>query len=314
MTSKPRMAIVGCGRMGQERAKWLPAAGAQITTCVDADLQRAQTLSTDYPGAVALEAVEDIDWDRVDGVFICTPPDRRVEIVRAAGDNGTAVFIEKPLAIDALAAEEVAEIVERQNVPSAVGYMNRYRDSVIRARRFVSESGEIVAVVAYWASRRYAAPWWSDARISGGPFNEQGTHLVDLCRYFGGEISDVRVVASPSQESISIAFRFSDRGLGTLLYTCEAPEKWIGLQAITTGGIVEVKGWDFRLVTNTSNGDVSASDENPFGIEVRAFVNAVATGDCSGIRCDVREAVRTQRSIDRIRAELNLAATAALRA
>ena len=139
--------------------------------------------------------------------------------------------------------------------------MNRYRRSVQLARELVA--GQSVAVVmCHWACRPYGVAWWGATDTSGGPFNEQATHLVDLCRYVAGEIDSVEAYAangagtSGSATSVAAALRFTSGALGTLCYTCDAPDKFIAFEAVTTAG----SGLGLSIVavaTERAGGEVS---------------------------------------------------------
>ncbi len=306
----PQFAVIGCGRMGRERAQHIANAGGALIAVADVDRSRAETLALDHPAASVHVRLQDIPWDRLDGVFVCTPPAMHAEAIELAVASGIAVFAEKPLALDAAQAREVAGLVEGKHIANAVGYMNRARKSVAVARALLAGS-QPIAFCAHWAGTRYRVPWWSNAEISGGAFNEQATHLVDLLRFLGGDVETVFAVDGRTPERTCVALRFESGAVATLLHTCEARDKEIGVVAITTTGVIRLSGWEFQISDNTID-RARAENNDPFAAEVRSFVQAVSTQNPSGVACDFDDAWKTQLVVDRIRESAALARGGAL--
>jgi predicted dehydrogenase len=298
MTGGVRVAIVGCGRMGAERAACVAELGATIAYCADTDGERARSLASRFQSQTVAD-MRRIPWREVQAVFVCTPPSTR-SVVRDAIGAGVAVLVEKPIGLSEAEGAALTRAVEKQPVINAVGYMNRYRPPVLAARAAAAAS-TVSAVAGHWASKRYAVPWWGQPDLSGGPFNEQATHLVDLVRFVVGEIADVQAFAGPSgdENSISraaVAMRFENGAVGTLAYTCEADDKHIGLSVMTASGAIELRGWNFARA-----GGEQEPDPNPFMLETKAFLDAVSSGDALEIRSDFADATKTQRTVDLIR-------------
>jgi len=188
--------IIGCGAIGQKRAKHL--AGARLTHCVDTDLARASQMASLSQGCIA-----GADWRPVlasadiDAVIIATPQDSQVEIARAAIDAGIHVLVEKPAArhVDELLG--LPELAAVRNVRVRVGFNHRYHRAFQHARRLV-DSG-ILGPLLYLRARYghggrlgYASEWRAQPqRSGGGELIDQGVHLIDLARWFLGEFVEV---------------------------------------------------------------------------------------------------------------------------
>ena len=236
----------------------------------------------------------------VDALFVCTPPGDRRAFVSAAAGAGAALFLEKPLATNLEEATSMLEIAAAAGTLTSVGYMNRYRAGVVRARAAAATS-KLLGIGAHWTCGPYGVPWWRQDALSGGPLNEQATHLVDLCRYLAGEITDVQARISGDGETAAAVFSFRSGALGTLLYTCGAPEKGIGLRLFTDQGALHLDGWDFRLTRDVREVVTPSCSEDPFAAEVVAFIRAIESGDRSSILCDMADAYETQRVMERLR-------------
>ncbi len=310
------VAIAGCGRMGAQRARHVIACGGRIAAFVDPDRERARALAELHPQtppATVCADAADLPWSRLAGVFVCTPPADHAAVVDRAARAGVAVFVEKPLGSDLASARAVVESVERAGILGAVGYMNRYRGGVAYARELLARRPGLLGISAHWAGGRYRVPWWSDRELSGGPANEQATHLVDLCRYLGGEIVRTHAVATDGDERLGTVLELASGALATILYTCEADRKTIGVDVLHRDGGLRLEGWDFALARDTIAGALAAPDPvDPFGTEVRAFLHALATGDAAELRCGVADAYRTQLALAAILASASRCAAEAV--
>jgi predicted dehydrogenase len=313
-SSHPRIAITGCGRMGHDHAQACLRAGAHIVALHDAHRESAGELARTIGGGVAdgqkppriVASLEALPWSTLDALFICTPPAARGSAELLAIDADLPFFVEKPIACNAAAVRKVREALLGHPRPpvTAVGYMNRYRPSVQRAR-IALQSAPLLGISAHWAGKPYRKPWWADPAGSGGPVNEQCTHLVDLARYLAGEVTTAEALANPGGSSAAIALRHTSGVLSTIFYSCDATTKAIGLRAFTPTHVVELADWDFRLLqdgSSTPPPPPDADKSTAFQREVDAFLAVVAgRAPADTILSDYADAFRTQCVMDAIR-------------
>jgi myo-inositol 2-dehydrogenase/D-chiro-inositol 1-dehydrogenase len=305
-----RVGIVGCGRMGNERARATIALGHELAVVYDPDVERARTLRAKYSASLVLEKEYEIPWSTLDAIFICTPPGLRSKYELAAIAARLPFFIEKPIAITSSDCVPVLAALSARPTIHAVGYMNRCRDSVSFARQLLAQC-KVLGVCCHWVGRKYKVGWWLERGQSGGPLNEQATHAFDLSRVLVGEISSVNATVRDSADSSDLALsvactlNFSEGPLGTIFYSCEADDKHINLRVITAGGILEFSGWDLRLTANTIDGVFPAAlEEDIFVSESARFFTAIQRGDPRLVPCDLVDAYRTQLAVDAARASL----------
>jgi myo-inositol 2-dehydrogenase/D-chiro-inositol 1-dehydrogenase len=246
-----------------------------------------------------LRDAAEVDWSEFDAAFVCVPPGAR-GIELAAVGAGVPVLVEKPLGLSAQDARALARAATLNGTRTAVGYMNRYRPAVREARRRL-RAEPAFALTCHWVVGEYAKPWWRDPAGSGGPLNEQATHLVDLCRFLMGEIESVFAMSRGGErdpgraDALAVALRFASGVCGTLLYSCLAGAKHIGLEAFTPSGSQRLEGWDFR-----APGTPPAADPNAvFLAETAAFL-----GGDGDVLSDVRDALATQLVVDAIKASV----------
>jgi myo-inositol 2-dehydrogenase / D-chiro-inositol 1-dehydrogenase len=306
-----RIGIVGCGRMGNERARAAAALGHQLLVMYDPDHTRAEMLAAGYSGARAVSVYDDLPWHKLDAVFICTAPGVRTKYELAAIEARLPFFVEKPIAVYASECATVLNAIRRTPTLHGVGYMNRCRHSVRVAREMLMHI-DILGACCHWVGRKYQVDWWLQADQSGGPLNEQATHAFDLFRFLVGEISAVAATApegAPRDQaplSVACVVNFVAGQLGTLLYSCEAADKHINILIITTRGMLEFEGWELRLVANTVNGELPPErEEDIFLVETAQFLSAVEKNDPTQVPCDLFDACRTQLAVDAARTSLD---------
>jgi predicted dehydrogenase len=190
------VAIIGCGLIGQKRAKAL-GAGGTLVACADYQLARAESLAK--PAAKAFADWRDVLLlPEVDLVIVATLHDSLAEITHAAVQAGKHVLVEKPAARNAAELEPVIAASAERDVKVHVGFSHRYHRGLQKAKQIVDagEIGDLMFVRArYGHGGRpgYDREWRSDPVLSGGgELIDQGPHLIDLSRWFLGEFSDIQ--------------------------------------------------------------------------------------------------------------------------
>lgn len=188
--------IIGCGLIGQKRAKSLGE--GRLVACADVNEVRAKALAGnsgakvfgDWRGLLALPAVE--------VVVIATLHDSLAEITLAAIEAGKHVLVEKPAARNPAELEPVMAAAERHGVKVHVGFNHRYHRAFRKARELFEAGalGELMFIRArYGHGGRvgYDKEWRANPELSGGgELIDQGPHLIDLSRWFLGEFTQVQ--------------------------------------------------------------------------------------------------------------------------
>jgi len=189
--------IVGCGLIGQKRAKAL-GPGGLIVACADIDVSRAENLAHCTRAKVFRDWRELVWSPLVDVVIVATLHDSLAEITRTAVEAGKHVLVEKPAARTAAELEPVMAAATKYGVKVHVGFNHRYHRSLRKAKEIVESGalGELMFVRARYghgARLGYEKEWRSNPALSGGgELIDQGPHLIDLSRWFLGEMTEVQ--------------------------------------------------------------------------------------------------------------------------
>jgi predicted dehydrogenase len=190
------VAIVGCGLIGQKRARAL--AGARLAVCVDQDRARAEQLASSSQGCVAAaDWREAVNRPDVTAVVVATPHNSLAEIARGAIEAGKHVLLEKPAARHVAELQPLVALAARKNVLVRVGFNHRYHRSFQAGRKLVDSGalGPLMFLRArYGHGGRigYDKEWRAQPAVSGGgELIDQGVHLIDLARWFLGDFAEV---------------------------------------------------------------------------------------------------------------------------
>lgn len=190
------VAIVGCGLIGQKRARALGP--ARLVCCVDTDRTQAEALARTVPGAVAAADWRDV-MTRADVgiVIVATTNDALAEITRAAVEAGKHVLVEKPAARSLKEIDDVLEAEKGSPSLVRVGFNHRYHPALRKARELFESGvlGEMMFVrgrYGHGGRVGYEREWRANPSVAGGgELIDQGVHLIDLARWFLGDFVHV---------------------------------------------------------------------------------------------------------------------------
>ena len=190
------IAIVGCGLIGQKRAKALT--GARLVACADLVPGRAEALARTVPTATAvLDWRKAVERDDVHVVVVATTNDALATVTRAALEAGKHVLVEKPAARNVRELDGVIESAGQYQRLVRVGFNHRYHPALIKARELFASGalGEMMFVrgrYGHGGRIGYEKEWRANPALSGGgELIDQGVHLIDLARCFLGDFTEV---------------------------------------------------------------------------------------------------------------------------
>jgi UDP-2-acetamido-3-amino-2,3-dideoxy-glucuronate N-acetyltransferase len=126
MTSKVRVAVIGTGYWGKNLLRNFSELDALVAYCDGNDAIRAPFAEL-YPDAIVYsDAKQVFDNPDIDAVVIATPAVTHGTLTRMALEAGKHVFVEKPLCLDPVEADELGRLADKIQRTLMVGHLLLY--------------------------------------------------------------------------------------------------------------------------------------------------------------------------------------------
>lgn len=209
MSGSFRLGLVGAGAIARAYAAALAdSPAATLVAVADSDPAAAEALARET-GATAFSSHFDLAASGLcDGVLVTTPPITHAPIVIDLLSRGLPVLCEKPLSVDLESALRMERAAEENGVLLSMASKFRFTDDVIVAREMV-RNGEIGTPLmlenVFTGVVDMTNRWNSDPKVSGGGvLIDNGTHSVDIVRYFLGPITEVLALATPPIQKLPV--------------------------------------------------------------------------------------------------------------
>ena len=198
-----KFGLIGAGCIGQIRSQALQnVKGCELVAVADADKQCADKLAACHDAAVFSDYCDLIACPDLDAVIVSTPPQFHEEMVIAALESGKHVICEKPLANSVEACRRMVEVSRKTGKTLTTGFNHRYFEAIQFAKRTldsgaIGELDHVRAFAGHTGLSEFRNPWEYDKKVmGGGALIDVGIHVIDLIRYFLGEIDEVFGVAT----------------------------------------------------------------------------------------------------------------------
>jgi myo-inositol 2-dehydrogenase / D-chiro-inositol 1-dehydrogenase len=214
--------FLGCGGIAREYLSRLDALAerARVVAFCDREAARARALAVGREARIYTHGEQMLAQEPLQALFCTLPPYARGDELVQAAQRGLHIFTTKPLALDLVTARRSLAAIEAAGVLNSVGYMFRYSGISERARALVD--GRSIALVLGQVIGAMPHGWVAHKALSGGQIVEQSTHLVDMARWFAGDVDEVYVRASTGhvperidyEDTTSLLLTFREGGWG----------------------------------------------------------------------------------------------------
>ncbi len=204
-----RFGIVGAGAIAKAYSEALEQAeGVCLTAVADTMFDAAKSMA-DGHGAAAFASHRELALSGLcDAVIVSTPPATHEAVVLDLIEAGLPVLCEKPFAINGVSARRMASTAGEKGILISMASKFRYVDDVQIAREMVAagEIGELKLIEnVFTGVVDMTGRWNAQPEISGGGvLVDNGTHCVDIVRFFTGGIAAASAMVGPSLQDISV--------------------------------------------------------------------------------------------------------------
>lgn len=206
------------------------AAGLEVVGVSTGDPQRGDQVRADLPSAEVVPDLQALLGLGADLVVLATPSGLHREHAIACIEAGQAVVVDKPLAVDAAAADAVVTRARDARVPLTVFQNRRYDPQHLALRRLLAEGalGEVFRHEFRWERwRPVPKDRWREnapAAAGGGILLDLHSHLVDAAVNLFGPVERVFAqVAARSTPAEDDAFLVCDHRSGVTSHLSATP-------------------------------------------------------------------------------------------
>lgn len=207
--NKLRFGLVGAGGIAQAYAQAFRETHlASLVAVADVRTDAAEAIAQSLHAKAYATHQEMIDEHELDAVIVCTPPVSHPNICEDLCKAGVNVLCEKPLAITSESARKMFDAAELNGVKLTMASKFRYAEDVVRAKSIVSSGilGDIILFENVFTSRVDMTNRWNSKRAigGGGVLIDNGTHSVDIMRYFFGPVSELQVIEGKRVQNLEV--------------------------------------------------------------------------------------------------------------
>ncbi|MCB2053109.1 MAG: Gfo/Idh/MocA family oxidoreductase [Geminicoccaceae bacterium] len=227
--------IIGLGMAIEPHARALEDLAGRapvIAACAPSAERRAQ-FAERHAFPLVDEVAPILEDPRIDTVLLATPPNARLDLVKALVAAGKNILMEKPAGRTTREAARIVEMCELAGVTLGFVFQHRFREASLElARRLHDDAlGRIEMVhltVPWWRPQRYydEPGRGSYERDGGGVLISQAIHGLDLMLALAGPVAEVAAIAGTtglhrmeSEDFVGAGLSFGNGALGALMAT-----------------------------------------------------------------------------------------------
>ncbi|WP_316824114.1 Gfo/Idh/MocA family oxidoreductase [Pedobacter miscanthi] len=212
-----RWGIIGCGDVTEVKSG--PAFNKVANSKLVAVMRRDGAKAADYAKRHAVskwysDASELINDPEVNAIYIATPPLQHEAYTLEALKAGKPVYVEKPMTLDAAAAQRMTDAANQLHVKLCVAHYRRAQPMFLKVKALLAENtiGEIRLVRLKMLQPPNPAliaktedNWRINPAISGGGlFHDLAPHQLDLMTYYFGPVKNAAGIATRQQQNTEV--------------------------------------------------------------------------------------------------------------
>ncbi len=316
---KLNLGLIGCGgRMSRHIEALLQMDDIAVVAVADPIEERRRNAAAQfgctrlYDGFTAL--LDNESKETLDALIIAIEPTAHGDCELRAVEMGIPFIVEKPMTVDLELAEEINARIEEKGLITSVGFQDRYLNVVEMLKEEISNHSAGGLVYGNWVGGIPGVWWWQKKSTCGGQLVEQNIHLLDGLRYLYGEPLSVYATCSrgmitpgvdaseeyDTDDHSTAVFRFKNNVTATLVSGCYVQSTTPRSVNPNPGLTISMRdiAFDYRLrnkliiKTATEERDIAAVNNQLYKL-IRAFIEAVRSGDPSGIRSPYGDAIKS---------------------
>ena len=279
---KLKWGVTGCGSFAEN--SFLPALllaqRSKPVSIYSHDLKRAKNLELKFGAQNSFDDFDAFLASDIEVVYISSVNSDHYWQVLKAAKAGKNILCERPMALSSVQIEEMIKVCKEQNVIFMINHLHRFHPLVQKAKELINNQmlGKIVSISAtYNIDISPGDNFRFKKELSGGGvLRDLGGQMIDLLRFFGGNIIDVKaymdnvVYKSDVEDFASAIVKFEKNGYGyfNISYNTKkahnrieilgyngslAIENFLGKKNLATKLIIDLQGEGKKMFRKRTN-------------------------------------------------------------
>jgi predicted dehydrogenase len=223
---KLKWGVAGCGNFAENQ--FLPVLQtvqrSKLVSVFSHDLNRAKCVAGKFGITNAYDDFDAFLSTDFNALCICSANLHHYDQVIRAARAGKNILCESPMALSSAEAGEMINACRENNVTLIIDYPHRFHPHVLKAKELIDKKmlGKVVSISAL---NNIDYPPDDGFRFKkelsgGGALRDLGSPMIDMLRFFGGEITEVKgymdniVYKNDVEDFASAMVKFQNDGYG----------------------------------------------------------------------------------------------------
>jgi predicted dehydrogenase len=162
---KIRIGVVGCGYWGPNLIRnFVEITSSEVVIVSDLRDERLSYIKAIYPQTITTNNYQELLHQDLDAIIIATPPVTHYSLAKEFLEQGYHVFVEKPITLNSLHANELIQISKKNDLILMVGHTFEYNEAVHTLKNLI-DSGELGQIYYVDAARLNLGLYQNDSNV-----------------------------------------------------------------------------------------------------------------------------------------------------
>jgi predicted dehydrogenase len=226
-SSPLRVGLIGAGAISQTYAQAAAVCPAvKFVGVADVRADAAQSLAEKLSCESFSDHISMFEKTHCEAIIICSPPSTHADLCEWFLQRQVNVLCEKPLAPSLIDCERIVRAAKKSQALLTMASKFRYVEDVARAKQLIAAGtiGEVILFENAFTSRvDMSLRWNSNPKVSGGGvLIDNGTHSVDIMRYFFGPLAEIQVIEGlrvqpiPVEDTVKVYVKSTNGIMGSI--------------------------------------------------------------------------------------------------
>ena len=224
---------------------------SRLVSVYSSDPERAKFIAGKFAAEKSYNNYDEFLNSDFDALYISSINSNHYEQVIKGALAGKHILCEKPLALSSEQARLMIKSCEENNVLLSINYLHRFHPLVSKAKELIKKFllGKVVSISAnfninFAPGNNYR---FKKELSGGGALRDIGTHMLDLLRYLGGEIDEVKgfmdnvVYKSEVEDFAAGLVKFSNGSYGSFNVTYNTPKAFNRIEVLGYKGCLSIE-------------------------------------------------------------------------